>query len=374
MKSVYNLDNVKSNVQCNTFLDADNDGVTVARYDKIRYSTVQRMTEQQVGYFWQPEEVDLSKDVRDFKKLTPAEQRIFTYNLRRQILLDSIQGRSPNLVFLPVVTLPEAETFIETWSFFESIHNRSYSHIIRNVYSDPGEVFDGINNIQPIVDCAKSIAKYYDVLDYNNCYVRVHGYDDNLSLYEHKKSLWMALNAVNALEGIRFYVSFACSWAFAEQKKMEGNAKVIKFICRDENIHLMFTQNAIKTLPKEDPDFAKIREETRDECNALFVEAIEQEKEWAKFLFEEGSMIGLTEGLLCNYVEWIGHNRMRAIQLNSPYSPGQANPLPWTTSWIAGKTRQAAPQETELESYVIGEIDKRVPENFMKDLASKIKL
>lgn len=368
MKSVYNLENTKSHLKCNSYLDAENDGVTVARYDQIRYPNIQKLTEKHVGFFWQPEEVDLSKDIRDFQALTDPEKRIFTYNLRRQILLDSVQGRSPVLVLLPICSLPEVETWIETWSFFETIHSRSYTHIIRNIYNNPGQIFDGINEIKEIVDCAKDVAQYYDALDWANCYHRVNGYDDKLTAYEHKKALWRCLHAINALEGIRFYVSFACSWAFAEQKKMEGNAKVIKFICRDENLHLMYTQTALKTLPKEDPDFAKIRDELKDEASAMFISAIEQEKQWAKVLFSEGSMIGLTEEILCKFVEYIGHKRMNSVHLDSPYSPGQTNPLPWIDSWIGGASRQVAPQEAEVESYIIGGVRKDVNDEFFSGL------
>lgn len=372
MKSVYNLENTKSHLKCNSFLDPDNDGVTIARYDQVRYPNIQKFTEKQTGFFWQPEEIDLSKDVNDFKLLSPAEERIFTFNLRRQILLDSIQGRSPNIAFLPICTLPEVETFIETWSFFETIHSRSYTHIIRNVYDSPAEIFDEINEMKPIVECANEIAKHYDHLDEYNCYVRIHGYDEKYTEYGHKKALWLAMMAVNCLEGVRFYVSFACSWSFAEQRKMEGNAKVIKFIARDENVHLMYTQTTLKTLPKEDPDFALIREETKDECNKMFIDAIEQEKDWAKYLFEDGSMIGLTQEVLCRYVEWIGHKRMNSIHLDSPYTPGATNPLPWTEKWINGSTMQVAPQEAEIFSYVIGEIDKKVPDVFWDDLKDSI--
>ena len=369
MKSVYNLENSKSSKKCNMFLDEEADGVTIARYDQVRYERIEKITRKQISFFWVPEEVDISRDRKDFQELSDHEKHIFVSNLKRQILLDSVQGRSPNLAFLPIVTLPEIETWIETWSFYETIHSRSYTHIIRNIYSDPGEVFDEINNIREIVDCAKDISVHYDRLIEYNQKVELKGYGKKLNKYEHKKRLWMALVAVNILEGIRFYVSFACSWAFAEQKKMEGNAKIIKFICRDENVHLGSTQFMLTELPKEDPDFKKIRQETEEEMIQMYIDAVEQEKAWANYLFRDGSMIGLNERLLGEYVEWICCKRMNSIDLKCPYAVQQANPLPWTESWITGKQRQVAPQEVEVSSYVVGEIDKKVDENFLGGLS-----
>ena len=329
--------------------------VNIARYDKQRYNIFEKLTDKQLGFFWRPEEVDLSRDGKDFKGLSDHEKHIFTSNLKRQILLDSVQGRAPSLAFLPICSLPELETWIQTWTFSETIHSRSYTHIIRNVYSDPSRVFDEMLDIQEIADCAHDISKYYDDLIAFNSAVRYN--------YDHKKALWLCLNAVNALEGVRFYVSFACSWAFAEVKKMEGNAKIIKLIARDENVHLASTQQLLKILPKEDPDFARIQEETRDACIDMFYRVVEQEKSWAHYLFQNGSMIGLNEELLCNYVDHIAAKRMGAIGLNG--KPG-ANPLPWTQKWISGSDVQVAPQETEITSYVIGGVKKDVDENTFK--------
>ena len=329
--------------------------VNIARYDKQRYNIFEKLTDKQLGFFWRPEEIDLSRDGKDFKGLTDHEKHIFTSNLKRQILLDSVQGRAPSLAFLPICSLPELETWIQTWTFSETVHSRSYTHIIRNVYSDPSRVFDEMLDIQEIADCAHDISKYYDDLIAFNSVMRYN--------YDHKKALWLCLNAVNALEGVRFYVSFACSWAFAEVKKMEGNAKIIKLIARDENVHLASTQQLLKILPKEDPDFAKIAEETKDECITMFNNVVEQEKAWAKYLFKDGSMIGLNEQLLCDYVDHIAAKRMGAIGLNG--KPG-ANPLPWTQKWISGSDVQVAPQETEITSYVIGGVKKDVDENTFK--------
>jgi ribonucleoside-diphosphate reductase beta chain len=360
-----------------TYNDATNENcffgtpVNVARYDKQRYPAFDKLTQQQLGFFWRPEEIDLSRDSKDFKALTDNEKHIFTSNLKRQILLDSVQGRAPSLAFLPICSLPELETWIQTWAFSETIHSRSYTHIIRNVYSDPSIVFDQLLDIEAIGDCAADISKYYDDLIDKNVWKSDWRADKPYSgsnkienEYNHKKALWLCLNAVNALEGVRFYVSFACSWAFAEVKKMEGNAKIIKLIARDENVHLAGTQQLIKILPKEDEDFAKIAQETKDECVQIFQSVIDQEKEWAKYLFKDGSMIGLNEQLLCDYVDWIGHKRMAAVGLNGK-STG-ANPLPWTQKWISGSDVQVAPQETEITSYIIGGVKKDVDSNSFK--------
>ena len=359
--SVFNTNVNKSHLERTCFFDEQ---VDVARYDKVRYPAFEKLTEKQMSFFWKPEEVELSRDSKDFKGLTDHEKHIFTSNLKRQILLDSVQGRAPSLAFLPITSLPELETWIQTWAFFETIHSRSYTHIIRNVYSDPSRVFDEMLEIQEIVDCAGDISKYYD--DLIDCNSMLSGHSaHSITPYEHKKALWMCLNAVNALEGVRFYVSFACSWNFAELKKMEGNAKIIKFIARDENVHLASTQQLLKILPKEDADFARIAEETREDCIRLFSEVVEQEKAWAQYLFKDGSMIGLNEKLLCDYVEWIANKRMTAVGLPSPYRGG-SNPLPWTQKWIAGGDVQVAPQETEITSYIVGGVNQDVTNDTFK--------
>jgi ribonucleoside-diphosphate reductase beta chain len=352
--SVFNTDIKKSHLERTCFFD---EPVDVARYDKVKYPAFEKLTEKQMSFFWRPEEIELSKDSKDFKGLTDHEKHIFTSNLKRQILLDSVQGRAPSLAFLPICSLPELETWIQTWAFYETIHSRSYTHIIRNVYPDPSRVFDEMLDLPEILDCAGSISKYYDEL--------IHWNSHEVGMYEHKKKLWLCLNAVNALEGVRFYVSFACSWNFAELKKMEGNAKIIKLIARDENVHLASTQQLLKILPKEDADFARIQEETKDLCVHLFSEVVEQEKEWARYLFKDGSMIGLNEKLLCDYVEWIADKRMKAIGLNSLYKVG-SNPLPWTQKWIAGSDVQVAPQETEISSYLTGAVKQDVTEDTFK--------
>ena len=350
--------------------------VGIQRYDTLKYRQFDKLTDKQLGFFWRPEEIDVLRDAKDFKDLTNNEQHIFTSNLKRQILLDSVQGRSPNLAFLPLVTIPELETWIETWAFNETIHSRSYTHIIRNIYANPSRIFDELLDIEEISNCAKDISYYYDTLigaslAYQYLGVgnhQVNGKEIIVDLYELKKKLWLALNSVNALEGIRFYVSFACSWAFAELKKMEGNAKIIKLICRDENVHLGSTQTLLKLLPTDDPDFARIKEECLPEVNRMFDAVVQQEKDWAHYLFNNGSMIGLNKQLLCEYIEWIAHKRMTALGLPNNYRGG-SNPLPWTAKWIAGSDVQVAPQETEITSYVVGGTKQDVTETTLSGLS-----
>jgi ribonucleoside-diphosphate reductase beta chain len=367
--SVLNLQKNRDHTTSLAFLDPKG-GLGMQRYDTLKYRQFDKLTDKQLGFFWRPEEIDVLRDAKDFKDLTPFEQHIFTANLKRQILLDSVQGRSPNLAFLPIVTLPELETWIETWAFSETIHSRSYTHIIRNVYSDPGKVFDEMLDVDDIIQCGNDISKYYDdLIQYSQWYQLLgegrhecNGKKFEISAYELKKKLWVCLNSVNVLEGIRFYVSFACSWAFAELKKMEGNAKIIKLIARDENVHLGFSQSLLKILPQDDPDFAKIKQETEAEVVAMFESAVAQEEAWADYLFKDGSMIGLNKQLLCDYVEWIAHKRMTALGVPNKYRGG-SNPLPWTQKWIAGGDVQVAPQETEITSYVIGGTKQDVDSN-----------
>ena len=360
--TVLNTKNKSDHTKAKMFLDPAG-GVAVQRYDTLKYKQFDKLTDKQLGFFWRPEEVDILKDATDFKNLTDHERHIFTSNLKRQILLDSVQGRSPNLAFLPIVSLPELETWIETWAFSETIHSRSYTHIIRNVYPDPSKVFDEMLDIEQIVDCADSITENYDkLIEYN--LLKDKG-SKKYDVYEHKKRLWLCLMSVNILEGVRFYVSFACSWAFAELKKMEGNAKIIKFIARDENLHLGSTQLLLKTLKKDDPVFVEIAKEVEAECIKMFTDAVDQEKAWAEYLFKDGSMLGLNKELLCDYIEHIAGKRMQNVGLPKVYNQAN-NPLPWTQKWIAGAEVQVAPQETEITSYINGGTKQDVNEDTFK--------
>jgi ribonucleoside-diphosphate reductase beta chain len=369
------IDVHKDHVKNLAFLD-DSGTTTIARYDRMKYRVFDRLTEEQLSFFWRPDEIDLGKDSKDFRSLSVHEQHIFTSNLKRQIVLDSVQGRAPNTAFLTLTSLPELEIWLQTWAFSETIHSKSYTHIIRNIYSDPSKVLDELMDIGEIVDCAKDITKYYDELinytmQYHVLGVGVHdvnGQPITISKRELKKRIWMAINSINALEGVRFYVSFACSFAFAELKKMEGNAKIIKLICRDENLHLGSTQTLIKLLPKDDPEFAQIRDELAPECQQLFEMAVTQEKTWADYLFKDGSMIGLNAHLLKEYVEYIAGVRMESAGLKNVYGR-RSNPLPWTQKWISGKEVQVAPQQTEISSYRIGDAKMDVNEHSFTGLS-----
>ena len=358
MSTVFDANDKTDHTKSLAFLDPHG-GVSIQRYDTLKYKQFDKLTDRQLGFFWRPEEVDILRDAKDFKDLTANEQHIFTSNLKRQILLDSVQGRAPAVAFGPICSLPELETWITTWTFSETIHSRSYTHIIRNVYANPSKVFDEMMDIQEIVDCAGDITALYDkLIDLNNN----HSLGQQINSYEHKKALWLALMSVNILEGVRFYVSFACSWAFAELKKMEGNAKIIKLIARDENLHLAGTQTLLKLLPKDDPDYAKIEVECRDAAIKLFDDAVNQEKAWAQYLFKDGSMIGLNYQLLAEYVEFIANKRMQAVGLGQPYAT-KTNPLPWTQKWIAGADVQVAPQQVQVSSYVIGGVKQDIDKN-----------
>lgn len=351
--------------------------VNVARYDQQKYKTFEDLIEKQISFFWRPEEVDVSKDRRDFMSLPEHEKHIFLSNLKYQTLLDSIQGRSPNVALLPLVSIPELETWIETWSFFETIHSRSYTHIIRNVVNDPSEVFDDIVVNKHIIARAEKIAVYYDdLIEYSQYYQlfgegkhTINGKEIEISLRELKKKLYMCLMCVNILEAIRFYVSFACSFAFAERKLMEGNAKIIRLIARDEALHLVSTQNILNIFAsgQEGDEWKEIAEECNLDAFNLFYEAAEQEKEWADYLFKDGSMIGLNKDILCQYVEFITNQRLKAVGLPTMFEIHQ-NPIPWINAHLSSDTVQVAPQETEMSSYLTGQIDATISPNEFDDM------
>lgn len=359
--SVFNIDN-KTGIQSQKLFFGDM--LSIARYDKQQFQQFSILNEKAISLFWQPSEVSLTKDVKDFRDLSANEQHIFTSNLKRQTLLDSVQGRAPSLAFLPICTDTALENFISTWTFFENIHSRSYTHIIRNLYPDPSIIFDDIMNISEVVDCAKDISKYYDELIRLNVFNSVSGdYGDK----EHKTALWLALNSVNALEGVRFYVSFACSFAFAEQKRMEGNAKIIKLILNDENLHLSATQKLIQLLPETDLDFRNIKIKYEKDVKKIFEDVVEQEKTWADYLFKDGSMIGLNANILKQYIEYMARKRMKYLDIECDYKVTQ-NPCPWMDSWIAGSDVQVAPQESEIFSYTQGGIENDVEDDTFKDI------
>jgi len=321
------------------------ESLNIQRYDKFKYKKYFNYFTQQLGYFWRPEEVTLGgKERNDFQSLTDNERFIFTSNLKYQILLDSVQARG--IPYLrEYLSNPELEASMEAWSFFELIHSYSYTYLIKNVYSDPGEIFDNILNDEEIVKRATSATKYYNELI--NCL-------DDADERERKIKLYLTLVSINILEGVRFYVSFACSYCFAQNKKMEGNAKIISFINRDENIHLAITQSILKYMKNNDEEgFAEIAKEYEPIVYEMYKEAAEEEKEWARYLFKDGSMLGMNDTILIRYMEWLTNKRLRSIGLKHVFE-GATNPIEWINDWTNSSRVQVAPQETQLESYIVG--------------------
>jgi ribonucleotide reductase beta subunit family protein with ferritin-like domain len=339
----------------------------IQRYDSYKYPVFDKLTTQQLGYFWRPEEVSLQKDRGDYHTLRPEQKHIYTSNLKYQIMLDSIQGRGPGMAFIPYCSLPELEACMEVWGFMEMIHSRSYTYIIKNVYSDPSEVFDKIVTDERILERASSVTESYDdFIRSAQMWGTGSMWQDDFrqspsaqwEIKDVKRKLYRAVANVNILEGIRFYVSFACSFAFGELKLMEGSAKIISLIARDENQHLAITQNILnKWRDGDDPEMKQIMKEEEEWTYKMFDRAVNEEKRWADYLFKDGSMIGLNDKLLQQYVEWIANRRLKAIGLKPQYDIAATNnPLPWTQHWISSKGLQVAPQETEVESYVVGGI------------------
>ncbi|ETX11105.1 ribonucleotide-diphosphate reductase subunit beta [Marinomonas ushuaiensis DSM 15871] len=353
------------------------ENVNVARYDQQKHPIFEKLIEKQLSFFWRPEEVDLSNDRKDFQKLEEHEKHIFLSNLKYQTLLDSVQGRSPNVALLPIVSLPELETWIETWSFSETIHSRSYTHIIRNIVNDPTLIFDDIVTNEEITKRADSVSKYYDnLIEMVNLYntmgfgtFNIPGKGDiEITMPKLKKALYLTVASVNVLEAVRFYVSFACSFGFAERTLMEGNAKIIKLIARDEALHLTGTQHMMNLMAsgKDDPEMAIIAEECKDDVRDIFIEAAEQEKEWATYLFKDGSMIGLNAQILGQYVEYITNVRMQAVGLDT-YFETKHNPIPWINAWLVSDNVQVAPQEAEISSYLVGQTDNSLDDSDFDD-------
>ena len=346
----------------------------VQRYDAFKYPVFDKLTQQQLGYFWRPEEISLQKDRADYQQLRPEQKHIFTSNLKYQIMLDSVQGRGPGMAFMPYCSLPELESAMNIWQTMEMIHSRSYTHIIKNVYPDPSEVFDEIITDEKILERATSVTKAYDEFlqaaqEWGAGNQWEHALDEvptaQYELYELKRKLYRAVANVYILEGIRFYVSFACSFAFGENKLMEGNAKIISLIARDESQHMTITQNILnKWKQGDDPDMVEIAKEEEKNVYEMFNKCVEEEVIWADYLFRDGSMIGLNAKLLQKYVQWVANRRMKSIGLKPIFdAPANNNPLPWTEHWLSSKGLQVAPQETEVESYVIGGITQDVEED-----------
>jgi len=351
--------------------------VNVSRFDQQRHPIFESLIEKQLSFFWRPEEIDLSTDRNQFRSMNKAEKHIFISNIKYQSLLDAVQGRSPNVALLPITSLPELETWIETWAFSETIHSRSYTHIMRNCTDDPGAIFDEILDSPEINERAKEVTKYYDDLIEHIAVYQIAGlgevnikgkfYNITESLLKEKAYLTMA--SVNILEGVRFYVSFACAFAFNERELMEGNSKIVKFIARDENLHMQGTQYILNTWANglDDPAMVPIAERCKDKVLKMFDDAVLQEKEWARYLFKFGSMIGLNENVLCQYVEYIANVRLMAIGYEARY-PTKTNPLPWIKNYLNSDNVQVAPQEAEISSYLVGQVDSNVDMEEMENM------
>jgi len=349
----------------------------VQRYDNFKYPVFDKLTTQQLGYFWRPEEVSLQKDRGDYQTLRPEQKHIYTSNLKYQIMLDSVQGRAPGMAFLPYCSLPELEACMEAWSFMEMIHSRSYTYVIKNVYSDPSEVFDTIIKEPKILERAASVTESYDTfINYAQEYGQSNAWKDEMrhhpnsewTIKDLKRHLYRAVANVYILEGIRFYVSFACSFAFGELKILEGSAKIISLIARDESQHMAVTQNILnKWKEGDDPEMMDIIKEEEENVYQMFRDCVAEETEWAEYLFKDGSIIGLNDKLLQNYVEWTANRRLKSMGLKPIFDiPLANNPLPWTAHWLSSKGLQVAPQETEVESYMIGSIKQDVRKDTFK--------
>lgn len=322
-------------------------GHGISRYDEVRYPIFTKLNVKMQSFAWRPNLVDMSGEKASFAKLTPSEQFVFTSNLKRQTLLDSVQGRAPALCFLPHCTDPSLENCILTWGFFESIHSESYTHIIRAIYPDPKEIFDDLPNIRPIVDCAHDVTAAYD----------------KIIKAPTKENLYMALVAANALEAIRFYVSFACTFSFLERGLMEGSAKLVKLIARDETEHMALVQHILKILPKDDPEFAIIAKDNAAAARKIFESAAEQEKAWASYLFKDGPILGLNEAILSDYVDYLLSRRLYAAKITEKPESRIEHPIPWIENHLSSSNTQVAPQEVELSSYLTASL-----ENDMKEM------
>ncbi len=371
MKTVFNKKQNLDTTKQPLFFGED---LAVQRYDTMKYPIFDRLCQQQLGFFWRPEEVSLQKDRADYHQLRPEQRHIFTSNLKYQTMLDSVQGRAPGMAFIPYCSLPELEACMEVWGFMEMIHSRSYTYIVKNVYSNPSEVFDTILKDSRIIERAASVTHAYDdfIRDAQSwgtgCMWTPEAKGSPSSQWcmkDLKRKLYRAIMNVNILEGIRFYVSFACSFAFGELKLMEGSAKIISLIARDENQHLVLTQTILKNWREgDDPEMVEIMKEEEGWTIEQFKNCVNEEKKWAEYLFKDGSMIGLNDKLLYQYVEWIANRRMKTIGLQPIYDvAARNNPLPWTQHWISSKGLQVAPQETEVESYVVGGIKQDVKDD-----------
>ena len=356
-KEQYNLSQQTNYLKRTMFLDPAGP-VTVQRFEEVKYPKIAKYEETARGFFWVPEEISLTKDKMDHKDATDAIKHIFTSNLLRQTALDSIQGRAPSQVFSPVISLPELEALVSNWSFFETaIHSKSYSHIIRNVYGVPKEVFNTIHDTQEIVDMAASVGEYYNRLHILNCQVET---GIKVDERQHIKAIWMALHASYALEALRFMVSFATSLAMVENKIYVGNGNIISLILQDELLHTEWTAWLINNVVKDDPRFAAVVDECAAEVYALYESVIAEEKSWADYLFIKGPVIGLNAEILKEFVDFTAFSRLKDIGIRYQGAHPKTTPIPWFNKHININKKQSALQETESTNYVIGVMDSTV--------------
>jgi len=354
-KQQYNLNTPTDYLKRTMFLDPAGP-VTVQRFEEVKYPRIAKYEETARGFFWVPEEVSLTKDKMDHKESSDAVKHIFTSNLLRQTALDSIQGRAPNQVFSPVISIPELEALVSNWSFFETnIHSKSYSHIIRNVYGVPKEEFNKIHDTKEIVDMASNVGDYYEDLHRLNCLKEIADPTKETVLEPvHIKAIWMALNASYALEALRFMVSFATSLAMVENKIYIGNGNIISLILQDELLHTEWTAWLINNVVKDDPRFVKAKQECEEEVYNMYLDVIREEKEWAKYLFKLGPVIGLNEIILSDFVDYTAYNRLKDIGIKYIGEYPKHNPIPWFNKHVNINKKQTALQENESTNYVIG--------------------
>jgi len=362
-KEQYNLSKQTDYLKRRMFLDG---AVTVQRFEEVKYPKIAKYEETARGFFWVPEEITLTKDKIDHKDSSEAVKHIFTSNLLRQTALDSIQGRAPSQVFSPVISLPELEALVSNWSFFETnIHSKSYSHIIRNVYGVPKEEFNKIHDTKEIVDMAANVGRYYEKLHHLNCEKEL---GNSVKESEHIAAIWLALNASYALEALRFMVSFATSLAMVENRIYIGNGNIISLILQDELLHTEWTAYLINQVVKEDPRFARAKQECEQEVYNMYMEVIKEEKDWAEYLFSKGVVIGLNSEILKDFVDWTAFNRLKDIGIKYLDNHPKTSPIPWFNKHVNINKKQTALQENESTNYVIGVMSDTVDYEALPDL------
>jgi ribonucleoside-diphosphate reductase beta chain len=350
-KQQYNLTQKTDYLNRKMFLDPAGP-VTIQRFEEVKYKKIADFEATARGFFWQPEEVSLTKDSNDFKEASDAVKHIFTSNLLRQTALDSLQGRGPSQIFTPVVSLPELEALVYNWTFYETnIHSKSYSHIIRNIYNVPKDVFNTIHDTKEIVEMASSVGKYYDELHIINCRKEI---GEKISEKEHIKAIWLALHASYALEAFLFMVSFATSLAMVENKIFIGNGNIISLILQDELLHKGWTAYIINQVIKEDERFVQAKQECEAEVYALYMDVIREEKQWADYLFNKGPVIGLNANILKDFVDYTAVDALKQIGIKYQASAPKSTPIPWFNKHTNSSSKQTALQESESTSYVIG--------------------